>query len=98
MLGIDIQTVKHIAHLARLDLSEEELANLTRDLAVILQHVNQLKKLDLSDVNPTTHAVVEKCSLRKDTLISSPPLATALQNAPEKEADTFFRVPKVIEK
>lgn len=88
--------VEHVARLARLELTEAELATFTQQMDAILSYVDQLKSLDTEGIIPTSHAVPMENAFRADQ--PAPPLGVgpALANAP-KSAETFFRVPKVIE-
>jgi aspartyl-tRNA(Asn)/glutamyl-tRNA(Gln) amidotransferase subunit C len=88
--------VKYVAHLARLELSEDEEKKLAGQLARILEHVEQLKKLDVTNVPPTAHAVPMSNVLRKDEARPSGDNAKYLKNAP-KEARGLFIMPKIVE-
>lgn len=97
MKAIDKDTVRHIAHLSRLALSEDELEQYSRQLASILSYINKLNEIDTKDVQPTSHALPTlKNVFRKDLLKSSLKTEEALENAPSKEG-SFFKVPQVIE-
>jgi aspartyl-tRNA(Asn)/glutamyl-tRNA(Gln) amidotransferase subunit C len=89
------EEVREIAMLSRLQLTEEEVANLTQDLDSILGHVADLATLDVSGVEPMTHAVPFDCPLRPDEVRPSLPLEEALANAPRREA-SFFQVPRIV--
>ena len=93
---IDRERVLHVARLARLQLSDDEVAGMTRDLSAILTYVKQLEELDTASVEPTTHAVELHTHLRDD--VPKPGLSTdaGLSNAPER-IDDGFGVPKIIE-
>lgn len=95
-MAISKDTVKYVANLARLELSESELEKFALQLNDIVHYVDQLKEVDVSQAPPTTHVVAIKDVKRKDA--PRPSLATqdVLKNAPLKE-ETFFKVPKVIE-
>ncbi len=94
--AIDLEQVKHVAALARLALSPDELARMTKDLGAILEHVQKLGELATDDVPPTTHAVDLGTTLRPDEPRPCMPVDTALANAPERIGDGFG-VPKIIE-
>ena len=94
-MSITKEEVKHVAHLARLEFSEEELEQFTDQLAQILAYVAKLNELDTSQVEPTYHALRLTNVFREDEVKESIPTEEALQNAPERE-DGFFVVPKVI--
>ncbi len=91
-MAIERETVLHVARLARLDLREEEVERLTRELDAILEAVGKVAELDLDDVPPTSHPLDVANVLAEDA--PEPPLALgdALANAPEAEG-ALFRVP-----
>jgi aspartyl-tRNA(Asn)/glutamyl-tRNA(Gln) amidotransferase subunit C len=89
---IDRQQVLHVARLARLELSDEEIDRMAGELSGILEHVDRIAALDLDDVEPTTHVVRLANVLRADTPDPSLPRELALENAPDP-ADGAFRVP-----
>ena len=88
--------VRYVAHLARLELSDAELKKFSKQLADILAHVEQLKKLDVEGVEPTAFAVPMANVLRADEMKPSLPQAEAVKNAP-KQRNHLFIVPKVVE-
>lgn len=88
--------VEHIAHLARLRLSEEEKEKFGAQLSSILTYVEKLNELDTSGVEPTSHVLAMGNVMREDALKPSLPTDEALLNAPDR-ADDFYRVPKIIE-
>lgn len=94
-MAISREEVEHIAKLARLELTEEEKKRFGVELGKILEYFDQLKKLDIENVPPMTHAVPIENVLREDVI--KPGLSTpeALQNAPEKK-ENYFQVPKVV--
>jgi aspartyl-tRNA(Asn)/glutamyl-tRNA(Gln) amidotransferase subunit C len=89
---IDRDQVLHVARLARLRLSEEEVETMTGELSGILEHVDRIGKLDLDGVEPTTHVVALENVLRADEPWESLPRDVALRSAPEP-LDGAFRVP-----
>jgi aspartyl-tRNA(Asn)/glutamyl-tRNA(Gln) amidotransferase subunit C len=89
---IDRDQVLHVARLARLRLSEEEVETMVGELSGILEHVDRIGKLDLEGVEPTTHVVALENVLRADEPRPSLGRDTALANAPEPQ-DGAFRVP-----
>ena len=93
---LDEATVRHVAHLARLWITDEEVARYAAQLSTILAYVEQLNELDTSGVEPTAHALPVANVFREDEV--RPPLdaAQALDNAPDRQ-DDFFRVPKVLD-
>jgi aspartyl-tRNA(Asn)/glutamyl-tRNA(Gln) amidotransferase subunit C len=87
--------VRHVALLARLGLDDEQVASLQGELNTILQHIDQLQKLDLAGVEPTTHAVPLVNSMRADEPSASLPQETVLANAPEQR-DGAFLIPRIV--
>ena len=88
--------VAYVAHLARLHLSDEERAKFQRQLDDILAHVNELKSVDVSGVEPTAHAIPVTNVFRADEPRPGIAHDAALNNAPNQKAGQFF-VPKIIE-
>lgn len=87
--------VEDIALLARLELDDDELERLRGDLTIILDHVDALRAVDTSDVEPMTHAVPMDLRLREDTVAPSLSPADTLGRAPVR-SDDYFQVPHVI--
>ena len=88
--------VKYVAHLARLALTPDEEKKLSSQLGNILTYIEKLKELDVSNVEPTAHAVPLINVTRKDETGESLSQDEALQNAPAK-ANGLFMVPKIVE-
>lgn len=88
--------VEHIAHLAKLRLSEEEKEKFGSQLSSILAYVETLNELDTAGVEPTSHVLAIGNIMREDALKPSLPADEALLNAPDR-GDNFYRVPKIIE-
>ena len=88
--------VRYIAQLARLDLSEEEIATFQAQLGHVLEHVEALRRVDVSAVEPTAHASAVFNVFRTDSPRESLTPAQALGNAPRKANDLFV-VTKVVE-
>lgn len=95
-MAIDRKTVEHVAKLARLQLTPEELDRYQGQLGAILDYIAQLEKLDVAKVEPLTHAAEASNVFRDDEPRPSLPRPEALKNAPERTND-FFIVPKVVE-
>ena len=89
---IDREQVLHVARLARLRLSDEEVERMASELSGILEHIENMNKLDLEGVEPTSHVVLLENVLREDTPRESLPRERALDNAPDA-AEGGFRVP-----
>ncbi len=92
---IDLEQVKKVAHLARLELTPEEEQQLTTQLSSILEYVEQLSELDTTDVPPTTRAIDVNNITREDQCYPYPEQEALLDQAPARE-DTFFRVPQIM--
>ena len=97
-MALSLEEVRRIAALARLRLSAEEEETFAVQLSAILAHVDQLRELDVSGVEPMTHALAagETSALREDAVRVSLAPAEALANAPAREG-TCFKVPRIIE-
>jgi aspartyl-tRNA(Asn)/glutamyl-tRNA(Gln) amidotransferase subunit C len=89
---IDREQVLHVARLARLRLSDEEVARMGDELSTILDHIEKLNELDLEGVEPTSHVVELENVLREDESRPSLPHEKALGQAPDA-AGGGFRVP-----
>ena len=90
---IDRDQVLHVARLARLRLSDEEVERMTGELSGILDHVDRIAQLDLEGVEPTSHVVALENVLRPDEPRPSlPPRGAPCASAPEP-VDGAFRVP-----
>ncbi len=88
--------VSYVAHLARIQLSPEEEQKLGTQLGHILGFMEKLKTLDVSQVEPTAHAVPAVNVTRADETHTSLAHAEAMRNAP-KQASGLFIVPKIVE-
>ena len=95
-MSTDIQTIRKLAHLARLEFNEEKEQEMLQDLNKILNWVDQLRELDTENVEPLTHMSEELNVLREDVAQNTITHEQALLNAPKKDSD-YFRVPKVLE-
>jgi aspartyl-tRNA(Asn)/glutamyl-tRNA(Gln) amidotransferase subunit C len=89
---IDREQVLHVARLARLELSEDEVETMASELSGILEHVDRMTELDLEGVEPTSHVVALENVLRPDEPRPSLPRERALESAPDP-AEGAFRVP-----
>jgi aspartyl-tRNA(Asn)/glutamyl-tRNA(Gln) amidotransferase subunit C len=89
---IDREQVLHVARLARLRLSEDEVERMGEELSTILDHIEKLNELDLDGVQPTSHVVELENVLREDVPRPSLPREKALEQAPDAAAGGF-RVP-----
>jgi aspartyl-tRNA(Asn)/glutamyl-tRNA(Gln) amidotransferase subunit C len=95
MAGTEID-VKYVAHLARLALTPAEEQKIGAQLGNILGYIEKLKELDVSQVEPTAHAVPMVNVTRPDEIRPSLPTEDALRNAPA-QANGLFLVPKIVE-
>ncbi|MEA5517277.1 Asp-tRNA(Asn)/Glu-tRNA(Gln) amidotransferase subunit GatC [Nodularia sp. UHCC 0506] len=92
---IDREQVHKVALLARLELTPEEEEKFTTQLGSILDYIEQLNEVDVSDVLPTTRAIDVSNVTRKDELQPYPEREAILNSAPEQEGE-FFKVPKIM--
>jgi len=95
-MGISKEDVEHIAKLARLEFSKDELVKFTDQLSTILNYVSKLNELNTDNIEPTSHVVDLKNCFKEDEVKESLPRALSLKNAPLQEKG-FFKVPKIIE-
>jgi len=91
-MAITRDEVLHVARLARLELTEEEVGRFTDQLSAILEAVAKVSELDLSGVEPTAHPLDVVNVWAEDEPRTSIPVDDALANAPDREAG-FFKVP-----
>lgn len=89
-MALTIEDVKKVAHLARLQLTEEEVRQYQEQLSSVLDYVELLNELDLEDVPPTAHAVARRNVFREDGARPSLPLEDVLFNAPRQARDQFL--------
>ncbi|HEY9800833.1 Asp-tRNA(Asn)/Glu-tRNA(Gln) amidotransferase subunit GatC [Anabaena azotica] len=92
---IDREQVRKVALLARLELTPEEEEQFTTQLGSILDYVEQLNELDVTNVPPTTRAIDVSNVTRKDDLQPYADREAILSSAPEQEGE-FFKVPKIL--
>jgi len=88
--------IGYVAHLARLQLTEAEAARFSAQVKDILKYIEKLNELDVTNVEPTAHALPLTNVLRKDEVQSSIESADVLRNAPQ-QARGLFIVPKIVE-
>ena len=88
--------ISYVAHLARLQLTEAEAAQFSTQVKDILKYVEKLNELDVTNVEPTAHAVPMTNVLRKDEVQPSIDSADVLRNAPQQARELFI-VPKIVE-
>ena len=94
MTKITKEEVKKVAHLARLELNEDEINNHAEQLEKILEYIKQLEKIDTNDVLCTTRAIEVINVFRKDEKKNSDCAEDILDLGPSRE-DQYFKVPKI---
>ena len=95
-MSVDSATVRHIARLARISVSDEEVAKFAPELSNILGWIEQLQEVDVAGVQPMTAVIPNRQRLREDEVTEGGIRDAVLKNAPVAEHG-FFAVPKVIE-
>lgn len=96
-MSVSKEDVQYMAHLARLELKDEEADHLKEDMNKILGYMETLSELDTSEVEPLEHVTeITAGSFRKDEAKEPISHEDALKNAPDADSD-YFRVPRVIE-
>ncbi|KIL48176.1 Asp-tRNA(Asn)/Glu-tRNA(Gln) amidotransferase subunit GatC [Jeotgalibacillus soli] len=96
MTKITKDEVKHVAHLARLSITEEEAEKFAGQLGAIITFAEQLNELDTTNVPPTTHVLDMKNIMREDKSVDGLPLEDVLKNAPDHQ-DGQVKVPTILE-
>ncbi len=94
-MAISEQDVRHVATLARLALSDEQITTLQHELSSILGHIDEIQKLDLADVEPTAHPLDIVNVTRTDEPKRGLSQEQALANAPES-AEGAFLIPRIV--
>ena len=95
-MQVDEKTVRRIAHLARIKITDAEAKSLEGELSGILDWVKQLDEVKTDGVEPMTSVMPMKLRQREDKITDGEKAAEVIQNAPVSE-DNFFVVPKVVE-
>ncbi|MCB1515493.1 MAG: Asp-tRNA(Asn)/Glu-tRNA(Gln) amidotransferase subunit GatC [Hyphomicrobiaceae bacterium] len=95
-MHVDETTVRRIARLARIKITDAEAKGLEAELSGILDWVEQLKEVDTASVEPMTRVVAQDMKMRQDTVTDGAKADDIVANAPMTE-DHFFVVPKVVE-
>ena len=95
-MSVDIATVKRVAHLARIAVSDEDAERMTGELNVILGFVEQLNEVDVSGVEPMTSVIPMEMKKRQDAVTDGSKADDIVANAPATQ-ENFFLVPKVVE-
>ncbi len=94
-MALSEKDVQYVAKLARLEVTDQEVAKYTQQLANILEYVEQLNKLDTSNVEPLTHPLDVKNVFREDVVTPSLTQHEVLSNGPEVQSG-HFKVPKIM--
>jgi len=95
-MRVDRKEVEHVAMLARIELSAEELEIFPEQLSTILEFFDRLKEVDTENVKPTSHVVNLVNAYRPDEVRPGPGVEAILENAPDR-SDRYFRVPKILD-
>jgi len=95
-MSVDIATVKRVARLARIAVSEEDASRMAGELNTILGFVEQLNEVDVSGVEPMTSVIPMAMKKRQDAVTDGNKAADIVANAPATD-ENFFLVPKVVE-
>ena len=95
-MSTDIQTIRGLAHLARLEFNETKEQEMLSDLNKILNWMDKLNELNTDHVEPLIHMTEEVNVMREDVAKNTVTHEEGLRNAPKKDSD-YFRVPKVLE-
>jgi aspartyl-tRNA(Asn)/glutamyl-tRNA(Gln) amidotransferase subunit C len=95
-MSVDANTVRRVAHLARIAVAEEEVDNLKDELNAILAFVEQLSEVDVTGVEPMTSVTPMAMKMREDKVTDGGIADQVIANAPAHEHH-FFLVPKVVE-
>ena len=91
---ITIKDVEHVAKLARLELTDEEINKYSKQLGDILKYVEQMNEVDTTGIEPMPHAIPVYNVMREDVVKYEQTKEELMANAPYEE-DGFFRVPKI---
>ncbi len=95
-MSVDLATVKRVAHLARIAVSEEDASRMMGELNSILGFVEQLDEVKVDGVEPMTSVIPMEMKKREDRVTDGAKADDIVANAPSTE-DHFFQVPKVVE-
>jgi aspartyl-tRNA(Asn)/glutamyl-tRNA(Gln) amidotransferase subunit C len=95
-MSVDAATVRRIAHLARIAVTEEEVPHLQGELNAILNFVAELDEVDIEGVEPMTSVTPMRMKKREDVVTEGEIAEKIVMNAPASE-DNYFLVPKVVE-
>lgn len=88
-MAITEADVRHVAMLARLALTDEQVGSLTAELSSLLGHIDDLRQLDLEGVEPTAHPLAMTNRMREDVVVPGLAREDALRNAPDTDGIAF---------
>lgn len=94
-MAITRADVEHVARLARLELTDEEIELFRAQLSAVLERAQRIQSLDLEALPPTSHPIEMRNVWREDVVTPPEDADSILENAPERE-DRFFRVPQIL--
>jgi aspartyl-tRNA(Asn)/glutamyl-tRNA(Gln) amidotransferase subunit C len=95
--GFSRETIEHVARLARLRLTAEELDRFADQLARVLDYAVQVQEVDTTGIDPTFHVAGQEHPLREDVIRPGLPAEEALRNAPDADRQAgLFKVPRVL--
>ena len=95
-MSIDKETARRVAHLARIEVADDQLEHLAEELSGILGFMEQLNEVDVAGVGPMTSVTPMRLPRRADLVIEGDQQVAILKNAPDAR-EGFFAVPKVVE-
>ncbi len=95
-MSLTLDEVRHVARLARLRLTDDEMEKMQQELSSILQYIDALQEVDVTDVLPTAQVTDVVNVVRADEVRPSLPVDTALGAAPQRQGD-YFKVKAVLE-
>lgn len=95
-MSISREEVEHVARLARLELTDEEVERFVDQLSAVLERARRIQSLDLDDVPPTSHPVAIQNVMRADEVVEPLSPNDILANAPDRDGP-LFRVPRILE-
>ena len=94
-MSLSEHDVRHVAMLARLELTDDEVEAMRDDLNSILGHIDEIQRLDLASVPPMAHAIAVTNVTREDIVVAPLPQDVAVMNAPQSENGAFV-IPQIV--
>ena len=95
-MSIDSETVKRVAEIARLNLTEEEVSRFSKDLSTILEAFRIMQKTNTEGVKPSFHPIDVKNAVREDKIEESLSQSDALSNVEKNKENGYFKGPRVV--